>query len=625
MLGTRAIGAYSDNFAYEPTTTHERTAASAVAISLSLALALLATVAHVMGPALLGFVPVIEAVIVTCALFTAWMLFSQYRIRQYAPLAILACAYALFGLLHAGYLLTYPGVFVASGAFGTGVQTAPWIFEAARIGFAGTVLAFVYVERSRRRRPRWHAGIVARTAAATLGYLCAAIILVTAGHPWLPALMLPDGTLAPFFGDVVAPATAALLLGSAGAVVLSCGLERRVHLWLAVVLLAMALEVLAGVIFGGKRFSIGWYAGHVDAALSATLFFLAMQAQLSSILRRAARDGERALALHHIVSLGNESSPDRNAAMLEVAALDLEFDWACIARLERGWITLETSVGDSPYPSDFRVPVDTAWQRAASKRRDLTIHEDGDMPWVDRSSTAFGEGSTFVAVPVFVDDELYGLAGFANGSRRSAPINEPDRAFLRLLGSLAGVAVERLRQRRQLNALAYHDALTGLPNRASLFERLQQEVALSQRYDRQFAVHFLDLDGFKAVNDSFGHAVGDDVLREVARRLSDAVRESDTVARLGGDEFVVLQPEVEDPKAPERLAARLRDALKTPFPHGGEMFSIGTSIGTSRFPSDGSEIHALIDRADEALYRQKARRRKKSAGRPLAIAKRPPN
>jgi diguanylate cyclase (GGDEF)-like protein len=205
---------------------------------------------------------------------------------------------------------------------------------------------------------------------------------------------------------------------------------------------------------------------------------------------------------------------------------------------------------------------------------------------------------------------LYGFAGFANFRKREIPLGDADRTFLRLVGTLAGATIQRMRQQRRLDQLAFFDALTRLPNRVLLLDRLERVLAEAERYGRAFAIHFLDLDGFKEVNDTFGHAAGDAVLVEVATRLRSAVRESDTVSRIGGDEFVVLQPQIDDPADAERLAARLRASFEAPIAFGERELRIGTSIGTSRFPRDGREVHTLMVRADQELYRAKERRRR---------------
>lgn len=158
----------------------------------------------------------------------------------------------------------------------------------------------------------------------------------------------------------------------------------------------------------------------------------------------------------------------------------------------------------------------------------------------------------------------------------------------------------------ELDHLAHHDALTDLPNRLLLSAHLDQALARAARDKTTGAVLFVDLDAFKAVNDSFGHAVGDELLVLVAKRLKTRLRASDTVARLGGDEFVVVLEHIEAPFA-AKVAQELIGVLSKPYQlDGNKQASIGASVGISLFPSDGSDAGTLIQRADAALYEAKS-------------------
>jgi diguanylate cyclase (GGDEF)-like protein/PAS domain S-box-containing protein len=163
----------------------------------------------------------------------------------------------------------------------------------------------------------------------------------------------------------------------------------------------------------------------------------------------------------------------------------------------------------------------------------------------------------------------------------------------------------RKEREQRIQHLADHDALTGLLNRRLLEDRLQQSITLARRNDALVAVMLIDLDGFKAVNDQFGHLMGDYALRTVARRLRECVRESDTVARLGGDEFVVLLSGQRVPEDSSLVAEKILSALTEPVAAGGRHFEIGASIGISIYPRDGTTPEALLKHADAAMYRVK--------------------
>ena len=202
-------------------------------------------------------------------------------------------------------------------------------------------------------------------------------------------------------------------------------------------------------------------------------------------------------------------------------------------------------------------------------------------------ATEFWADVTFAAVPV------------EDGSRY-------------LLAMVEDVDV-RKRQELELRHRAAHDPLTGLPNRSLFEDRLAQAVKSARRHRTELAVVLVDLDRFKPVNDELGHHAGDEVLRQVARRLRAALRESDTVARLGGDEFAVILPE-QDAEGAQRTVGKLERAMAEPFSAGGQLRQVGMSAGVARFPESGTTPAALLRVADDAMYRAKRRRLGARAG-----------
>jgi diguanylate cyclase (GGDEF)-like protein len=162
------------------------------------------------------------------------------------------------------------------------------------------------------------------------------------------------------------------------------------------------------------------------------------------------------------------------------------------------------------------------------------------------------------------------------------------------------------RREEGLRVLTQRDALTGLGNRRMLEERLEYEIVRHRRHGRRFAVFALDLDGFKGVNDRFGHQAGDEILREVSRALARAVRDQDTLVRVGGDEFCVLAPEADYADA-ERLARRLRAAVARSVSGVGTM---SVSAGYAVFPDEGTSPEHLLARADAAAIDAKRERRR---------------
>jgi len=184
-------------------------------------------------------------------------------------------------------------------------------------------------------------------------------------------------------------------------------------------------------------------------------------------------------------------------------------------------------------------------------------------------------------------------------------VDAPEPAERRYFGTLVDISAQKELEAR-MAFQAFHDSLTGLPNRAMLSNVLRHDLAFAQRHRKMTAVCFLDLDGFKPVNDEHGHAVGDALLSEVAHRLQQLVRGSDTVARIGGDEFVIVVNDLTGPRDVLPFVDRVLAALRQPFVIDGHQLLSGGSIGISFYPDDGEEPSELIRRADRAMYEAKA-------------------
>ena len=157
----------------------------------------------------------------------------------------------------------------------------------------------------------------------------------------------------------------------------------------------------------------------------------------------------------------------------------------------------------------------------------------------------------------------------------------------------------------RMSHLALHDALTDLPNRVLLDERVARAIGLAKRHRQQVALLFIDLDDFKAINDRLGHAVGDSLLQSIAKRLKGCVRDTDTVCRLGGDEFVILLTELHGNDGARKVTEAIFQALLPPHPIGEQGINITISLGISLYPDSGTTPEELMHHADTAMYHTK--------------------
>ena len=207
------------------------------------------------------------------------------------------------------------------------------------------------------------------------------------------------------------------------------------------------------------------------------------------------------------------------------------------------------------------------------------------------------------AFPIRFGDEILGVMEFY--TRDSRPPDEVLLQSARSMGSQIGQFLARRKAEERVRHLAHFDDLTGLPNRNTFNQRLQHALAQAHRHAKPLAVLFIDLDRFKIINDTLGHNAGDRVLREVAQRFGECLRDSDTVARLGGDEFVVLIEELPDPVHVTSIAQKILAAVAKPFVLDGQEFQLTASIGITTYPDDSDDMATLLKNADIAMYRAK--------------------
>jgi diguanylate cyclase (GGDEF)-like protein/PAS domain S-box-containing protein len=240
----------------------------------------------------------------------------------------------------------------------------------------------------------------------------------------------------------------------------------------------------------------------------------------------------------------------------------------------------------------------------------LLVRKDGQPFWARLTGRPFDPSQPQGRSVWLVDDIT------ASREAAQAVLRARDDLELRVMARTAELAganaklqaeiIERRQAEARVHHLAYHDSLTGLPNRSLLTDRLQEAIHAARAHERHLAVLFIDLDRFKTINDSLGHMVGDQLLQEVGKRISHAVRASDTVSRLGGDEFVVLAPELPHGAEAGHIAQKIIEVLDAPFHIENRQLHITPSIGICLCPDDGTDVDTLMRHADTAMYQAKA-------------------
>ena len=324
--------------------------------------------------------------------------------------------------------------------------------------------------------------------------------------------------------------------------------------------------------------------------------------------QRNSEQSERIRALYLVAASSGVNAEGQLLETLQVGAKSLATENAYILRAEGESLVVQYALSEGGLKVGAQIPMHgTISRQVFGARRPLAINDGSVEPWKGDLSQQYAPWGSYIGATVSIEGVAWGVLSFVGSKPRERKFAATDIDFVQLMGALIGSAIERDQHQRRLGELAFYDGLTGLPNRALLGEHLAQALAGTKRRGDMLAIHFLDLDGFKDVNDRLGHAAGDDLLRQVAERLKATLRGGDTVARVGGDEFIIVQPEVEDRQYASDLAQRILAVVAAPYDlPGGCNARIGTSIGISLYPGDADDVRTLLANADMALYRVKA-------------------
>lgn len=218
-------------------------------------------------------------------------------------------------------------------------------------------------------------------------------------------------------------------------------------------------------------------------------------------------------------------------------------------------------------------------------------------------STDSDSRNSFLAIPLVMNQETIGAMVLQNGSAQG--YSEQDQELLSFVSTQIATALERKALHAELERLARHDELTGLPNRRLFNEHLHTAFGAANQANFKVTVMFIDIDGFKSINDTHGHATGDELLREVAARIKKCLRAQDMAFRMGGDEFVVLAADLKSRDDAQTVANKLSHAIEKPCQLSGITLAVKASIGFAVYPEDASEPDKLLQYADAAMYAQK--------------------
>ncbi|WP_281889178.1 diguanylate cyclase domain-containing protein [Paenibacillus sp. YYML68] len=537
---------------------------------LSLSVGALLPFAKLAGPEIQPFLPLFISAVLVFELITAYLVYSEFLVTRAAPLVVLGSAYLFTGLITVPHLLVFPGVFSSSGLLGATSQSATWLWVFWHGGYPLFTIAYIFAEKqlSRVRLSSKQAELALVGAVGGVLVIVAALTLTALyATDYLPVIIMKGN-----FNILITSGVGPLvwLLNAAALVLLVATFRGRtiLQLWLTVAMLASLLDVTL-TLFSGSRYSIGWYAARMNSLLSAGFVLSTLLFEIRSLYERIVQQ-ERIFR-----------------TVFEFAAVG-------IARLDLSGRPIETNVAFQQM---------TGYSEDALKKKPLTElilaedHRKDEQQWQELLS---GELQNYSVEKRFLHQEGRIVWGNSILSIVRGLDDKPEF----LIGMVEDIT-KRKQYEEQMAYQAYHDALTGLPNRVMFTDRLNMALIHAKRNSERLAVCFLDLDGFKQVNDTLGHDVGDELLKQVATRLKSVTRAGDTVARMGGDEFTIILPELLDKNDALTVIHKILPLFANPFEIGGTSVTVTTSIGLSLYPYHGNDVQTLMKNADIAMYRAK--------------------
>ncbi|MDQ6823879.1 MAG: EAL domain-containing protein [Candidatus Eremiobacteraeota bacterium] len=368
------------------------------------------------------------------------------------------------------------------------------------------------------------------------------------------------------------------------------------------------LEFVDGRVF--ERLSV---PQRVDGAAVGRVWSFRDVTDLVAEERRARRRLDRLAALWRLISQSDFERSEIATRVLQEGSRALGLTIGLIVRREPDCVVCDYTTDG--VAAEFRgksLPLEESMSLLVFEAGQTITLDDlkADPALRDHPRTVQSNLTALIGTPLRVGDKKFALV-FASQTRLAKPFDAEDRAYVELLADYISRILLMREQDKQISYLAYHDSLTALANRAQFHSRLTETIAAARRHGRRFALVYIDLDRFKEVNDSLGHAGGDQILIEAARRLAGTVRQEDLIARLGGDEFGVLLSEIESPADAEKFAQRVCAVLSEPLQTAQHDFYLSASVGISLFPDDGETAEGLFTAADSAMYRAKEEGRDK--------------
>ncbi len=513
----------------------------------------------------LFFVPIYSIAVILFELITMYLLFSEFVVSRSLSLVVLAAGYLFVGLLNLFYMLTFPGIFSSEGLLHASSQTASWFLIFSQMGFALYVIVYTQINK------RFNNQLTVKQ----VSYFLIVSIVVTMIFVTIIMVIAIFGV--DHFAEVMNGRNYTHTLYGFGFVILFLNCSALIMLLSSksqrnVIDLCLMLTVLAamfGAIFGlyaDSRFSVGWYTSRIITTLSAGFVLFTLLVEIRRLYHTVAEQENifRAVFESSVIGIIRTDLERNILEANEVFYKMTGYGSDEIKNLvfvpgmpEKNW-----AINQSIYDELFRGERNNYQLYKYYKRK------DGSTMWVSIIISLVRKMNNSPETILFMIEDI----------------------------------TERKMQEEKIYFQAYHDSLTGLLKRNAFMTQLNLAIEDARKHSTKFGVMFFDLDEFKSVNDTFGHGVGDLLLKSVAERFLTVAREGDVFARLGGDEFIAFFPNIYDVEDMKKMAKQILELFRHSFEIEGNELLVTISIGMSMYPNHGHTEKELIKCADTAMY-----------------------
>ncbi|UJF31901.1 sensor domain-containing diguanylate cyclase [Paenibacillus hexagrammi] len=570
MKANPDVPSFTHNFSNHQASRKHVRAALILAILLVTVVGFTLPYSRYAGISIQAFLPAFISAVAICELITMYLVFSEFQVNRSPALAVLASAYLFTGLITIPHILTFPGVFSETGLLHAGNQTAVWLWVFWHGGYPSFIFLYTLINRKYGEHQVTHLQarrILLSAVCGTIAIVTILTLIAIYGNSWLPKIIQKDNyrvLITSGIGPIVWTLNLLALLSMQFIV----RKKSVVHIWLTLAVLASLLDVTL-TLFSGSRYSIGWYVARLNSILSAGTLLVVFLYEIRFLYYRVVQQERIFRTVFEFAAVG--------IARIDLSQKPIESNHAFQQMLGYEEEELQkTPLSGITHPEDVLLDERLMDELVYGQRKNFQVekrylHKNGGMVW----------GNSIVSLVRGVNDEPEFFIGMVED------------------------ITKRKQYEEQIHFQAYHDALTGLPNRVLFADRLNLSVLQAARNPKKIGVMFLDLDGFKQVNDTLGHNIGDLLLKQVSERLVASMREGDTVARMGGDEFTMILPDLQDVNDARVLAERVLNVVKQPYVLEGHHVTVTTSIGISLYPYHGEDGQTLMKLADMAMYKAK--------------------